>query len=113
MSVPSRTREVFEYLKRCASEMRTVTYGELGDAVGLPAIGTAKPLGYIRDHVCRAQGLPWLNALAVNDKTRRPGDSFLPEGVTIGEDEEHLWRGMVLQVFAYDWRGVSFADSQG
>jgi hypothetical protein len=104
---PAGTSQIFEHLKRCASEMRTVTYGELAEISGLAAQGTNVPLGYIRDHVCRARGLPWLNALAVNKASRRPGDSFLPAGVAMGKDDELLWRGMVLQVFAFDWSTVS------
>ncbi len=106
--MPGKTKEVFDYLKRCAVQMRTVSYGEIAEAVGLPAVGMGKPLGYIRDEICRARGLPWLNALAVNSDTWRPGESFLPPGVAVGRDEERLWRGMVLQVFAYDWDVVGF-----
>jgi hypothetical protein len=106
--IPAKTEEVFEYLKVCAGQMRTVTYGEVADAVGLTPIGMAYPLGYIRDEVCRPRGLPWLNAIAVNQQTRRPGDSFLPAGVAVGRDEERFWRGMVLQVFVYDWDQVGF-----
>ncbi len=108
MTIPAKTREVFEYVKKCAGDMRTVSYEEVGDAVGLPAIGMSKPLGYIRDSICRERGLPWLNAIVVNKGTRRPGDAFLPAGVAMGRDEERLWRGMVLHVFGFDWEGVTF-----
>jgi|ADurb_Met_02_Slu_FD_contig_41_926536_length_679_multi_1_in_0_out_0_2 hypothetical protein len=106
--IPAKTKEVFEYLKACAAQMRTVNYGEIAESVGLPAIGLAYPLGYIRDHICRERGLPWLNALAVNKDTWRPGDNFLPTGVARGRDEERFWRGMVVQVFIYDWEVVTF-----
>lgn len=108
MPIPAKSREVFEFLKKCARHMRTVTYQEVGDTVGLPAIGVNKPLGYIRDSICRERGLPWLNAIVVNGTSRRPGDAFLPEGVATGRDEERLWRGMVLHVFGFDWDGVDF-----
>jgi len=108
LTIPAKTREVFEYLKRYASEMRTVTYGEVADGVGLAASGMGFPLGYIRDQICRPRNLPWLSAIAVNATTRRPGESFLPNTVSFGGDQEFLWRGMVLQVFAFDWDGVSF-----
>jgi len=109
MTMPAKTKEVFEYLKKCASEMRTVTYGEIAEQpqIKLAPQGVGVPLGYIRDHVCRERGLPWLNAIAVNATTRRPGDSFLPAGVAAGRDEERMWRGMVLQVFVYDWDAVT------
>ena len=106
--VPAKTDRVLIILKQCASDMRTVTYQELADATDLFAPGVSLQLGYIRDHVCRVQGLPWLNALAVNKETRRPGDKFLPDGTSVGDD--HWWRGMVLQVYAYDWSGVEIPD---
>jgi hypothetical protein len=102
MSMPAKTREVFEYLKKCASQVRTASYGEIGKATDVAPVGIGKQLGYIRDEVCRAKGLPWLNAIAVNADTWRPGDSLLPAGVAVGRDEERMWRGMVLQVFVYD-----------
>ena len=104
-----KTREVFEYLKDCASKMRIVTYGEIADEVGLAKPEVGKPLRFIRDEVCRSRGLPWLNAIAVNFKTGRPGRGFLPTDFAITRaDEEALWRGMVLQVFAYNWTTVDF-----
>ncbi len=107
MQMPAKTDKVFEHLKRCAKQMRTVTYGELAEAAGLAPSGIGYQLGYIRDSVCRERGLPWLTAIAVNKDTWRPGHSFLPEGVSVGRDEELLWRGMVLQVFTHDWEDVS------
>ena len=62
----------------------------------------------VSDEICRKRGLPWLTPIAVNATTRRPGDSFLPEGVAQGRDEERMWRGTVLQVFAYDWAPIEF-----
>jgi hypothetical protein len=106
MTIPAKTPEVFAYLKACAAELRTVTYGELGAATKMLPWGLGLQLGYLRDHVCRPRGLPWINALVVNQETRRPGDQFLPEGVAIGRDEARLWRGMVLHGFAYDWSTV-------
>ena len=110
MTSPAKTREVFEYLKRRANDMRTVTYGELAKACGLAPSGIGYQLGHVRDEICRQRGLPWLSAIAVNTDTRRPGGSFLPEGVALGDDGDRLWRGMVLHVFAYDWSSVPFED---
>ena len=92
--------------------MRVESYGEIAAGIGalegreIAAISLAKPLGFIRDEICRRNGLPWLNALAVNDKTGLPGESFLPPGVMFGEDERVLWRGAVLAVLAYPWHTV-------
>ena len=88
------------------------TYGEIAEAIGLAEsreiapVSLNRPLGFLRDKICRPQGLPWINALAVNAGTWLPGDSFLPEGVAFGEDELVLWRGAVLATFAYPWHLV-------
>jgi hypothetical protein len=108
-NVPAKTEAVFEYVKKCAVEMRTVTYKEVAEQVGLVAVGMAFPLGYIRDHVCRPRGLPWLNVIVVSGgPTKRPGEKFLPPKFEFADSEELFWRGMVLQVFAYPWKDVSF-----
>lgn len=108
-SIPAKTREVFEYLKGCASQMRTVTYKEIAEEVNLAKPGVGRPLGYIRDDICRSRGLPWLSAIVVNTHTDRPGRSFMPEGISLTDiDKELLWRGMVIQVFAFDWLSVDF-----
>lgn len=110
---PKNTREVFEYLKVLASRMRVETYGEIAAAISknegrrINPRTLNKPLGFIRDRVCRKNSLPWINALAVNAQTRLPGDSFLPKGVAFGDDEKVLWRGTVLSVFGYPWENVT------
>ena len=107
VKVPAKTREVFELLVRCSNEMRTITYGELAEHAKLDPSGIGLQLGFIRDSICRDRGYPWLNMVAVSTSTRRPGDAFLPPGVSAGpRDEELLWRGMVIQVFSFDWKNI-------
>jgi hypothetical protein len=106
---PKGSKEAFAVLVRCAKFMTTITYEDLGGEIGLPAIGTNKPLGFIRDKVCRPRGLPWLNALAVGKGSWVPGESFIPVGMTLTTDPEAellWWRGMVLQVHAYPWSSL-------
>lgn len=109
---PKNSRAVFEHLVVLARRMRVETYGEIADTIGaregrkIAPVSLSHPLGFIRDRICRERGLPWLNALAVNAGSYLPGDSFLPEGVAFGRDEEVLWRGAVLAVFAYPWERV-------
>lgn len=111
-NAPRNSQAVYEHLKRLAKQMRVESYGEIAAVIGasegreIAPISLSRPLGFIRDRICRAQGLPWLNALAVNAGTWLPGDSFLPDGVAFGSDEEILWRGAVLAVFAYPWHLV-------
>lgn len=108
---PKNTREVLAVLKRRAHDMRTIAYGDLAQEVGLPDGRSIRyPLGYIRDEICRAYDRPWLVAIAVSAETRRPSGSFLPEGVDLAGDDQRWWRGMVLQVYAYDWSGVTLDD---
>ena len=90
--------------------MRTITYQEIAGEVGLATQGVGPPLTYIRDEVCRKRGVPWIAAIAVSKPTRWPATGFLPAGVTLGQDQESFWRGMVLQVFAYNWASVRLDD---
>ena len=109
---PKNSKLVFEHLKLLARRMRVESYGEIAAAIGdaegreIAPLSLSRPLGFIRDKICRPQGLPWLNALAVNSGTWLPGDSFLPQDVAFGDDEQILWRGAVLAVFAYPWHLV-------
>ena len=108
---PARTDEVFRHLASVARDMRLVTYGELANEVGLAAVGIGQPLGWIRDEVCRARGLPWLTAIAVA-QNGLPSGAFFPDDSGISLDPENRddfrvwWRAMVLQVFATDWSTV-------
>ena len=107
--MPPKTPAIFKRLKQCASDLTTISYGDLVDGTGILPIAVGKHLEYIRDEVCRKHGWPWLSVLAVSTDTRRPGEGWLPpEGIKIADerDRERLWRGMVLQVYGYDWSGV-------
>jgi hypothetical protein len=112
-NAPKNTKAVFEHLKSLARLMRTSPYGEIAAAIGLredreiAPISLRFPLGFIRDDICRARGLPWLNSLAVNASTGLPGDDFLPDGVAFGDDQRVLWRGAVLAVYCYPWELVT------
>ena len=110
--IPAKTAEVLEVLKQCAKDMHTITYGEIAEQCGLAAQGTGYPLDHIRDHVCRAKGRPWLSVIAVSkENNMRPSGNFLPNDLALPEDQmEVWWRGMALQVYAYDWSGVTLDD---
>lgn len=106
---PAKTDKVFCELVKAAREMRTVTYGELAERAKLAKPGIGQPLGYIRDEVCRARGLPWLTVIAVSSETGLPGAAYLPSGARMEMelgDFRVWWRAMALQAFATDWRGV-------
>ena len=113
MAIPNdNTRAVFAVLKECAKNMYTDNYDNIAQRAGMePGAGRAMGphLGHIRDEICVKRGLPHLNQLAVLAGTWRPGDSVLPDKFTIPDEAaEMIWRGMVLQVFAYPWDTVEF-----
>ena len=62
-TAPARTEMVFNEIVKAASQKRTITYGEIARAVGLPAQFMANQLWFIRD-ACRDRGFPWLRHLA-------------------------------------------------
>ena len=117
-SSPRGTREVFEYLKICASRMHTDNYKNICDAIAQRTKNkmklnhrlVGKQLGHIRSQ-CIEHQVPWINALAVGTnwgtpQEWRPSYGFLPDSVSWEPSSEHLWRGMVLQVFSYDWTQI-------
>ena len=110
-NIPKNTAAVLELLKQCARDMRTITYGEVAERCGGTPVGAGYPIGYIRDEICRKHGRPWLSVLAVNGTSMRPGGNYLPEDMTIPEELDELWwRGMVSQVYAYNWSDVEIGD---
>lgn len=112
------TKAIFNALKACAKEMRTMNYATLAVKAGVAKSeakfarkAMAQHLKYIRDKICAARGLPHLNQLAVAKKTWFPGDSVLPKKYKIPPEAARvIWRGMVLQVFVYPWEDVPFDE---
>jgi len=97
----AKRKEVFEYLKKVASEKRTATYKEIGLAVDLWHRALSHPLYFIW-RKCNDHNFPELNAIAVNGKTKRPG-SNCPE--LAGK-----WEDVRDDVFAFPWNTISFED---
>ena len=105
------TPEIFEILKRCATDGDTIAYGALAERVenvGFQSIFTV--LDYIRDDVCLPCDLPWLWVLAVNGRTKRPGaGAWTNTGITKPRDELH-WSAILRAVYAYDWSDIKIED---
>lgn len=82
-----------------------LTYKQLGEKIDRH-YRNAVPnlLGYIRDEICRKNDLPMLNVIVINNKTKLPGDSFLPEGTKHLSKKEYRERYEKIRdaVFAYD-----------
>jgi hypothetical protein len=108
MPMPAKTPEMYNHLCKCAKDMHTVTYQDLAHAVGLFQAGMGPQLAHIRDECCLKQGLPWLGAIVVHVGNMRPDANYLPPGVTVADANiERVWRGAVLQVYAFDWDVVT------
>ena len=105
--MPAKTTAVFAYLKQCAAQAHTVTYGEVGDQVGLIARGTANPLYYIRDE-CLKRSFPPLTALVVRKQDGLPGTGLKPNLTKVTTEE---WHEMRSQVFAFDWSAINLENS--
>ena len=104
---PAKTEAVFNELAKAAREMRTIEYGEISSAVGLPAMAMGRQFGFIRD-VCRQRGLPWLPVIAVNRNSWLPSAGIFVDvdgmsGDVSSTDFAVWWRAMTLHVFATDW----------
>ena len=78
---------------RCAQLRQTITYGDLAHRADLHHRALPWALGYIRDELCDARGLPLLNVIVINKDTGEPGVSFLPDGT------DHLSRAEYTQAF--------------
>jgi hypothetical protein len=72
-----------------AQKRELMTYGELAIKIGVHHRVIPHALGYIRDEICTPNKLPLLNVLIVNQFTRLPGESFLPEGTRNLSDAEY------------------------
>ncbi len=95
--------DVYRELIKAARDMRTLTYGKVGKAVGLHH-RTQLPdrLGVIFER-CRDLGLPPLTAIVVRGNSGRPGLWFWNQYRTPDEHRETVWRGLVLLVYASKW----------
>ena len=51
-----------------------------------------------------------LTAIAVSKATMRPSAGFAPEGMQLNLENDHWWRGMVTQVYAYDWSEIKIEE---
>lgn len=67
-------------LIEAAKERRTLTYTEIGDAIGHPAFYMGAPLKFVRDKICAEHGLPPLTVLVVDQISGLPGDNFFQGG---------------------------------
>lgn len=98
-----RAHLALPHLVESAKRRKTITYGELGAKIGIHPRAVSHLLYYIRDEVCRPQGLPMLTAIVVHKSDELPGESWLPEGTQRLSEEEgkRRFEEVCEQVFAY------------
>jgi hypothetical protein len=98
-----RAHLVLPHLVECAKRGVTITYGDLAEKIGVHHRAIPHCLYYIRDEICRPQGLPLLTAIVVHKGDQKPGESWLPEGTwrLTEEEQEHKFNEACREVFAY------------
>ena len=93
-TAPARALQIWLILIGSAIRRETQTYGEIAEAIGVPAIAVGGFLNYIH-HFCEQNDLPQLTVLVVRQDTGEPGDGYLGSRCTMYSDRE--------QVYQYDW----------
>lgn len=80
------------------------TYSELAPQIGIGTRQVGAMLGFLRDRVCRANGLPLLNYLVVKRGTGEVGDGAPPDRSELWEPEDERRR-----CYEFDWDRVDWA----
>jgi hypothetical protein len=92
------------YMVQAAKTLKTPTYRELADKIGVHHRVMNRILGYIRDDICIQRGLPLISCIVVSQANGLPGNDWLPQGTTNLSDEEYTseFEKFRDQVFAYE-----------
>jgi putative restriction endonuclease len=101
-----RASRAWPILTACANQRKTITYGQLGAALGVHHRAVRYVLGVLQDY-CLEERLPPITILVVN-AAGRPGSGF------IAFDHDRLDEGLE-QVYSYKWSELAnpfeFADT--
>jgi len=92
-----RAAQAWPVLTRTAKNRTTITYGELGAAIGVHHRAIRFVLGVIQDY-CLAERLPPLTILIINS-SGKPGDGFIAYNL------RHFEKGLE-EVWSFDWRSI-------
>ncbi len=101
-----RRNEIIAILQQCANEGRTITYGELGEALGIPPRGPWKP---ILDDISRgetAEGRPDISYLVVSKRNGLPGQIGFEAAKPPTDQQRRLADKTISEVFNH-YRGGS------
>jgi len=98
-SEPETALRAYLYLIGCAEDRRSVTYAELARQVKLGGLNLlAKPLDLITKY-CKANELPALASLVVEQATRLPAPGFdVVSRQELPAEQERVWD--------YDWFAI-------
>ena len=116
---PAQTDSVLRALKDAAEDMRTITHAELTSVAELALPDIGPQLRYIRDRHCIDHGRPWPTMVALDRGQRIQWPTFpsvsarrSPARADRSVDEQR-WRGIVMQVYAFDWSDVDLDQIGG
>ncbi len=95
--------KILKVLVECAMKGTIITYKDLGKRVGEHYRTLRLPLGYIRDEICTKRGLPIINVIVVNKKTKMPGSNYLGGGTRhlVGTAYQMEFERLKKDVFSY------------
>ncbi|MHC4867443.1 MAG: hypothetical protein ACYTEX_25500 [Planctomycetota bacterium] len=95
MTTSERACQIWAVLAWAATNRQTLTYGLLGDLIGVPAAGLGQLLGPIQAY-CLLKDLPPLTSLVVQQDSGLPGT-----GCDAASPTEHP--KACMKVYEYDW----------
>jgi putative restriction endonuclease len=93
-----RAYRAWPKLIECAAGKTTITYGQLGDFLGIHHRAVRYVLAVIQDY-CLAEDYPPMTIMVVNGETHEPGPGF------IAWNHDDLDRGR-REVESYPWKGL-------
>ena len=102
----AKTLEAFRQLKRyaqsqkCARELYTCTYGELGRVVGMSHRRVGQPLYDVQD-ACQELVVPPITGLVVLASTGLPSTGFK------GAPGRTAHRAVLRQIYDFDWTPIT------
>jgi len=71
------------------------------------ARSVSKPLEYIRDKICKEKGLPEINLLAVNKKTRVPGENAFGRTIKDKKERKEIFNIEKEKIYSFtEWDNI-------
>jgi alkylated DNA nucleotide flippase Atl1 len=90
-----KAAQLWPVLAFAAHNRQVLTYGLIGQLIGVPAVAVGQTLGPIQSY-CKTQKLPGLTALVVHEQDGLPGEGFTASELKQVFAEQ-------ARVFGFDW----------